>query len=47
MAADETHAHGLAGEHAVVGEGGLFLGRVEALGVVEETGGAEVIGVGV
>lgn len=37
MAADETHAHRLAGEHAVLCKGGLFLRGVEALRVLEET----------
>lgn len=36
MASDEAHAHCLAGEHAMLCEGGLFFGGVEALGVLEE-----------
>lgn len=36
MASDEAHAHCLAGEHAVLCEGGLFFGGVVALGVLEE-----------
>lgn len=35
MAADESHAHGVAGAHPVFGEGGLFLGGQVALGVDE------------
>lgn len=35
MATDESHAHGVAGAHTVVGEGGLFLGGQVALGVDE------------
>lgn len=36
MASDEAHAHCLAGEHAMLCEGGLFFGGVVALGVLEE-----------
>lgn len=35
MAADKAHAHRLAGEHLVLCEGGLFLGRIEPFGVLE------------
>lgn len=35
MAADQSHAHGVAAAHTVLGEGGLFLGGQVALGVDE------------
>lgn len=35
MAAHQPHAHRLARQHGVLGEGGLLLRLVEALGVIE------------
>jgi hypothetical protein len=36
VVADEPHAHGLTGEHAMLGEGGRFFIRIETVGVLEQ-----------
>jgi hypothetical protein len=39
MAANEAHSNGVAREHAMLGEGGLFLFGIEAVGGLEEVDG--------
>lgn len=43
MAADQAHADNLAGEHLVICVGRLFLGGIEALGVIEHVPSVEFV----
>lgn len=43
MATNEAHAHFLAGEHVMLCKGGLGLGFVEALGVLEHSPRVEIV----